>query len=139
MNRSRATILLDVRGPGGTAATVELQRCAAGRLRSAYPVDRHDVEVRIGPSARTIGAPAAPLLTELLGALVAGIESADPRCRRILIAIAPGASALCTAATAAGFRHVVDVDLPGAELSLLVAEPAWVTAVDPDLDRVPGT
>jgi len=38
-----------------------------------------------------------------------------------------------------GFRHVVDVDVPGEELSLLVREPEWVTQVDADLDRVPGS
>jgi hypothetical protein len=43
------------------------------------------------------------------------------------------------AAQAAGFRHVIDVDVPGAELSLLVAEPGWVRKVDADIDKVPGS
>jgi hypothetical protein len=46
---------------------------------------------------------------------------------------------IVAAAEAAGFRYVVDVEVPGEDLSLLVAEPEWVTRVDMDLDRVPGT
>ncbi|MCL9762118.1 hypothetical protein [Frankia sp. AiPa1] len=54
---------------------------------------------------------------------------------------APAADDLAgvAAAAAAGFRHAVDVEIPGAELSLLVAEPEWVTSVDVDRERVPGT
>jgi len=40
------------------------------------------------------------------------------------------------AAEMAGFRPVVDVDVPGAELRLFVAEPVWVSNID--LQRVPG-
>jgi hypothetical protein len=33
----------------------------------------------------------------------------------------------------------VDVDVPGAELSLFVTEPSWVSKVDSDLHKVPGS
>ena len=46
------------------------------------------------------------------------------------------------AAESAGFRYVVDVDVPDEDgvveqLSLLVREPDFVTHVDMDLDHVP--
>lgn len=115
------------------ADPVALERCATGRLRDAYPVNRHDVEVRL-----TEQLPAEEV-TKLLGATVRAALERDPHCRRVVFAVAVGDLVTMAAAEAAGFRYVVDVDIPGAELSLLVAEPDWVTAVDMDLDRVPGT
>ena len=61
----------------------------------------------------------------------------DPRCRRVVFAAPVDDLTSIAAAHAAGFRYVVDVDIPGEELSLLVAEAHWVTAMDSD--RVPGT
>lgn len=110
---------------------VRLERCAEGRLAKAYPVNAHDVEVRIDD--RLPGAE----LSEVLGAAVAQALSSDPGCRRVVFATEVDDVATIATAEAAGFRYVVDVDLPGAQLSLLVAEPDWVTAAD--LDRVPGT
>jgi hypothetical protein len=112
---------------------VRLERCATGRLRDAYPVNAHDVEVRIG------GEVPAEKLTEVLAEAVREALDADPRCRRVVFAPPVDDRAAAGFAAEAGFRHVVDVDIPGAELRLLVAEPGWVTAVDMDLDRVPGT
>ena len=105
-----------------------------GPLRDAYPVGAHDVEIRISrrlsPSSR---------LTALLDELAVAILAADRACRRVVAAVAPDDLAAIAAAKSVGFRHVVDVDVPGEELSLLVREPEWVTQVDADLDRVPGT
>jgi hypothetical protein len=64
--------------------------------------------------------------------------AADPECRRVVFAASVGDLDAVAAAQAAGFRYVLDVDVPDAELSLLVAEPDWVSDVDADLDRVPG-
>ncbi|MBV6760411.1 hypothetical protein [Rhodococcus opacus] len=138
-SNSRGHLLL--RHADGADLTVELQRCARGRLRNAYPVSSHDLEVQVG------GAESTDVLTASLGAVVTAIEAAEPQCRRIVYAVdtdgsfsgAVGRLSVIAAAEAAGFRYVVDVDLADAELSLLVAEPRWVTEVDMDLDHVPGT
>lgn len=108
---------------------VSAERCATGRLRSAYPVSEHDVEIRV-PGADA----------ELLRSAIAEVMAADPACRRIVYAVAEGDLIATTAAEAAGFRYVVDVDLPdGAALSLLVVEPDWVTATDHDTDAITAT
>lgn len=112
--------------------TVDVRRCMAGRLRDAYPVSAHDVEVCI------LGTATPEVVTDVLGATARAVLSADPRCRRVVFAAPAGELNTVAAAAAAGFRYVLDVDVPGAELSLLVAEPEWVTWVDIDLDRVPG-
>ncbi|MBV6760415.1 hypothetical protein [Rhodococcus opacus] len=123
------------------STTVELQRCASGRLRHSYPVSARDIEVRLvdpGGSAE---------LTTALRAVVAAIRDAEPQCRKVVYAVESGGSkqgrvgtlATIAAAEAAGFRYVVDVDVADHELSLLVSEPDWVTAVDIDLDHVPGS
>jgi len=110
---------------------VKLQRCVEGRLRDAYPVNAHDVEVQVTeelPPDR---------LAEILARTAHEVLGNDPRCRRVVFAVPVDDLTSIAAAHAAGFRYVVDVDIPGEELSLLVAEPHWVTAIDSD--RVPGT
>ncbi|MEV0341852.1 hypothetical protein AB0H49_22790 [Nocardia sp. NPDC050713] len=129
----RTTALLDVCRPTGISATVELERAAIGRLRHTYPVNAHDIE------ARVIGAMPEPVLSDVLAALSAAVTVADPLCRRLVYAAPAGDVGAIAAAEAVGFRHVIDVDLPDAELSLLVFEPSWVGADDIDLDHVPGT
>ncbi|WP_431971081.1 hypothetical protein [Nocardia sp. bgisy134] len=120
-------------GPANTPVTVDVARCADGRLRVAYPVGAHDVEVRI------TGAPSAQVLTDALAAATSAILDADPHCRRVVFAVPKGDEAGLAAAELAGYRHVVDVDVPGQSLGLLVVEPAWVTAADIDNEHVPGT
>lgn len=115
------------------ADPVVLERCATGRLRDAYPVNGHDLEVRL-PGRLSPGE-----VTTVLETTARAAFERDPRCRRVVFAVPAGDLVTMAAAETAGFRYVVDVDIPGAELSLLVAEPEWVTAVDMDLDRVPGT
>jgi hypothetical protein len=63
--------------------------------------------------------------------------AARPKCSSS--GVAPDDLAAIAAAESVGFRHAVDVDVPGEELSLLVREPEGVTQVHADLDRVPGT
>ena len=117
------------------AGAVELtvQRCADGRLRNSYPLSGHDIELcainDVAPQALT------PALAELSHAVL----DADPLCRRVVFAARADNADIRQAAQAAGLRHVVDVDVPGAELSLLVAEPHWVAGIDADLHRVPGS
>ena len=107
---------------------------SGGPLRDAYPVAAHDVEIRIPRRPRTFARLAA-----FLDELGIAVLAADRACRRVVVAVAPDDLAAITAAESVGFRHVVDVDVPGDELSLLVREPEWVTQRDADLDRVPGT
>ena len=115
----------------GRAGLASLEPCSEGRLRDSYPVNAHDVEVRVA------GEPPPALLAGLLRDAARDALAADPRCRRVVFAVPAGARAAIDAAEAAGFRHAVDVDLPDEELSLFVAEPDWVTAMDSE--RVPGT
>lgn len=110
---------------------IEFERCVTGRLRDAYPSHAHDVEIRLAedlPPDR---------LTQVLGQAARAALDSDPRCRRVVFAAPAGDTATIAATEAAGFRYVLDVDLAGIELSLLVAEPGWVTVLDSD--RVPGT
>ena len=112
---------------------VVIERCVKGRLRAAYPVAEHDVEVRFPVP------PAAAELTPALREVVASVLASDAECRRVVFAAAEGDLATLDAAEQAGFRYVVDVDLPDGPVSLAVAEPDWVTAVDMDVDHVPQT
>jgi hypothetical protein len=115
---------------------ISVERCAQGRLRNAYPVSRHDVELRV-----------EHLQPDSLTAVLSGesdrVLEQDPECRKVVFAAPVGDVEVVAAAERAGFRYVVDVDVPeGSEvisLSLLVREPAHVTRVDMDLDRVPET
>lgn len=111
---------------------ITTERCVVGRLRTAYPVARHDVELRVD------GVPVKQL-ADVLATESARILDADRDCRKVVFAAPVDDLDVLRAAEAAGFRYVVDVDLPDAQLSLLVREPSWVTAVDMDLDRVPQT
>lgn len=113
-------------------ATVELERCAAGRLRDAYPTGSRDIEIRI-----TDAEPAEAV--DVLRILTSAVEAADPYCRRVIYAVPADDRSAAEAAQVAGLRYVIDIDLPGIELSLLVAQPDWVTAIDEDLSHVPGT
>lgn len=128
--RHRAWVRLRIDGPHGARAGIVLQRCTAGPLGDAYPVAEHDVEVQVVGTAD---------LTAVLRGLVSAVEAADPGCRRVVFAAAIGDLAAVEAAETAGFRYVLDVDLPSSapgsgvdSRSLLVAEPGWVTHIDED-------
>ncbi|MFI0452788.1 hypothetical protein [Actinomadura sp. 6N118] len=145
-SRNRATLRL--RRDDGLYVVIDVERCAAGRLRDTYPAGGHDVEIAIttiggapfddvstGPAASTAGSAAA---SDVLRQVVTTIWNADSRCRRIVLAVAPEDHDTAGSARSAGFRHVADVDLPDAgTVDLLVIEPAWATSADMDLDRVP--
>jgi hypothetical protein len=115
----------------GNAIEFSARRCAEGRLRDTYPVSAHDVELNVSNN----GAP--QLITRPLAALTQTILNSDDCCRRVVFAAATDDEAMVSAVEAAGFRYVLDVDVPGAELSLLVAEPSWIIELDDD--RVPGS
>lgn len=111
---------------------ITVERCIDGRLRAAYPVAWHDVELRVdGADAQRLG--------DVLAVEAERILANDPACRKVVFAAPVGDEHVLRDCLDAGFRHVVDVDLPHEQVSLLVREPGWVTAVDMDLDRVPQT
>lgn len=120
---------------GDTAAkvTVGARRSVDGWLRDAYPISLDDVELHVTNQS------ASPALTSALAELSRSILTADRHCRRVVFAASARDEAVVAAARAAGFRYVLDVDVPGAELTLLVVEPKWVTDVDSGLDDVPDT
>ena len=121
-------------GIAAVGEEVVLERCIKGRLRAAYPVAERDVEARFdGPI------PEPAVVSRVLELAVASVLETDPQCRRVVFATPEGDVATLAAAERAGFRFVVDVDLPDGPVSIAVAEPEWVTAVDMDLDRVPQT
>lgn len=115
---------------------IRVERCLEGRLRNAYPAARHDVELQVDGEVHD--------LTHLLRRESDRILGADPLCRKVVFAVPAGDPDMVLAAEVAGFRYVVEVDIPDPAggvltLVLLVREPAHVTAVDMDLDRVPHT
>ncbi|MEV7085526.1 hypothetical protein AB0O07_06430 [Streptomyces sp. NPDC093085] len=130
-SRSRHAQDLRLQGKGGSAEIL-FERCAVGRLRDAYPVGLHDVEVQVRACTED-------MLPSLLVALTAALGHADPRCPRLVLSRPAADRAFIAEAESAGFRHVVDVDLGSDECSLLAWEPSWASPADADLDRVPGT
>ena len=114
---------------------ITIGRCLDGRLAAAYPAAEHDVELRVDDMA-------PEQLSGILREESDRILDHDPQCRRVVFAPRATDLAAVGAAESAGFRYVIDVDVPdedGAvkELSLLVREPDFVTHVDMDLDRIP--
>jgi len=118
-------------GPDGRRVAVVLERCVTGRLAPTYPAGAHDVEVRLDA--------AGDQLTEPLAAVAGGVLRADAGCHRVVYAAPDGDLPVIAAAEAAGFRFVVDVDLPDEELSLLVREPETVTAQPADVEEMPAS
>ncbi|MGY4713009.1 hypothetical protein ACXDF8_26255 [Mycolicibacterium sp. CBM1] len=117
----------------GSDVAFGARRSIDGRLRDAYPVSLDDVELY------AIDRIASQGFTRALAELTRSILAARGSCRRVVFAAEAGDEAVVSAARAAGFRYVLDVDVPGAELSLLVVEPDWVTKADPDLDDIPDS
>jgi hypothetical protein len=129
---SATTGVLRISDASGPAIRVEIERCAVGRLQRTYPVSFHDIELRLADAVD------AGTARAVLDVLVPAILRVDPDCRRVVFSGPQDDTEAAQAADAAGFRFVVDVDLPDTELRLFVVEPHWVTAVDIDLHRVPG-
>jgi hypothetical protein len=126
--RSAVSLTLESSPP----ISVVLTRCLVSALSEAYPTSSHDVQVEVDGAAHD-------QLGRLLADLVTAVLTADPDCRRLVLGVQRLELSTIAAAESAGFRYVVDVDIAGEELSLLVAEPDWVTHVDMDLERVPGS
>jgi hypothetical protein len=132
--QTRAGVRLRLAGPGSGSVELTLSRTLATTLSDAYPVSAHDVHMEIG----TAELPEADFV-RLLRDVVVAVEANDPRCRRLVYPVLSAELDTRAAAEKAGFRFVVEVDVGDRELSLMVAEPDWVTRVDMELDRVPGS
>lgn len=96
-------------------------------LHAAYPASLRDRVLHPSPDAP---AQALQLVSEL-------VMAGDPACRRLVVATPEGEVAEIARAEQAGYRYVVDVDLPRRSVSLMAAEPAWVLAESLRLDDVP--
>jgi hypothetical protein len=130
---TRSARSMVLRRGNDTEAAVHVERCVGGRLRDAYPVGAHDVEIQIATET------SAEVLPGLLTTLAHAVLSADPSCRRVVHAVGQGDGSAVETVERAGFRYVVDIDLPDEELSLLVYELYWANVTAAELDHVPGT
>lgn len=65
------------------------------------------------------------------------VMAADPACRRLVLAVEEGDVPGIARGEAAGYRYVLDVDLPDGPVSLLAAEPDWVLESSRYLDDIP--
>ncbi|MCP1411426.1 hypothetical protein [Paenarthrobacter sp. A20] len=112
---------------GRPAGTVAVEFVVATPLAASYPVSARDRLVTPDAGA---GAEALQLVSER-------ILQMDPACRRLVRAVDEGDIAAIALGEAAGYRYVVDVDIPGRSLALLAAEPGWVMEASRYLDDVP--
>lgn len=112
---------------GEPRGTVTTRRALTSALRTSYPGAEHDQVLEPSGSAP---AEAVQLVAEALFA-------AHPECRRLVLAAPVDDLAQIDRAERAGLRYVVDVDLPGQELSLLAAEPDWVLAESRGINTIP--
>ena len=134
LQQTRSRVLLRIGTRGRQSVDVTLSRVLAGPLRDAYPVSAHDVRLEVDAEELD-----ATELADLLRDLVGSIEHKDPQCRRVVYSVPADDLIAISTGEGAGFRFVVEVEVDGAVLALLVAEPDWVTRVDMDLERVPGS
>lgn len=112
---------------GNPAGEVRVAFVASTPVAAAYPAGARDRLIQ--PDAQT-GAQAIQLVSEKVMAV-------DPACRRLVLAVDEGDVAGIARGEAAGYRYVLDVDVPGRSLSLLAAEPDWVLEDSRHLDDVP--
>lgn len=110
-----------------SGGTVRVEFVLATPLAASYPVGSRD---RLLTPDESAGSEALQLVSEL-------VMRADPACRRLVLAAATGDVSAIGRGEAAGYRYVVDVDLPNTTLSLLAAEPQWVLEASRYLDDVP--
>lgn len=114
---------------GTPVGRVSVRHTLTSRLHDAYPAGARDLEL----SADTRRSEVLQLVSDHLFA-------EDPDCRRIVLGVPEDTVEFIASAEQAGFRYVIDVDLPeGESLSLLVAEPEWVLSQPTAVDALPET
>ncbi|MCA1006271.1 hypothetical protein LCL87_11120 [Rhodococcus hoagii] len=117
---------------GGTSHEVRARFAVRGPLGNAYPAGIADLELDV-QGLRDPGA---------LRGLGERILRENPACRRVVLPVPAGDLDAIGFAEDAGFRYVVDVDVPGergevTELSLLVLEPGWVADAPTAVNDLP--
>jgi hypothetical protein len=117
----------EVTEDGQPRGRVEVRFAAASDVGAAYPAGVRD---RLLEPPADAPAAALQLVSE-------AVMAADPACRRLVLAVPEGDIAQVARGEEAGYRYVVDVDLPRRSVSLLAAEPEWVLEQSRHLDDVP--
>lgn len=91
-------------------------------IRHTYPYGKTDVTVPFAEKDELVRS-------------VEKVFDEMPECRRVVVAVPQGDVEKIATCEEAGLRYVLDVDLrDGTELSLVVAEPDWVTSRSIDID-----
>ncbi len=117
---------------GGTPVEVRARFAVRGPLGNAYPAGVADLELDVDGLRDA----------DALRGLGERILRESPECRRVVMPVPAGDLDAIGFAEDAGFRYVVDVDVPGdrgeiTELSLLVMEPAWVADAPTAVNDLP--
>ncbi|WP_120005615.1 hypothetical protein [Nesterenkonia muleiensis] len=113
---------------GGTAAgRIRVSRVVSTAYEVTYPVGTQDRLLEVSDDA---AAEAIQLVSEHLFAHAT-------HCRRLVIACPEEDVEQIAQAEQAGYRYVVDVDLPDRSVSLMTAEPQWVLEQSRNIDIVP--
>ncbi|WP_433606458.1 hypothetical protein [Prescottella agglutinans] len=117
---------------GGTPVEVRARFAVRGPLGNAYPAGVADLELDVDGLRDA----------DALRGLGERILREVPECRRVVVPVPAGGLDAIGFAEDAGFRYVVDVDVPGdrgeiTELSLLVMEPAWVADAPTAVNDLP--
>ncbi|MFA7498738.1 MAG: hypothetical protein WCY76_08620 [Leucobacter sp.] len=116
-----------VAGIDGVCSSLGYRRARAGELRDAYPSGTHDIEIGY------TGLPEPAAVAEYTASLL----RADPRCRRVVVAVPELDLEAIGWAEDAGYRYVIDVETALGEHSLLVTEPQWVIDQPAILEDIP--
>lgn len=117
----------DVSEDGVARGSVRVARVLDTEYAPTYPVSGHD---RLLEPSDDAAPEALQLASEQTFA-------DDPRCRRLVVAVPEEDLEQIERAEKAGYRYVVDVDLPDRAVSLLAAEPEWVLEQSRGIDIVP--
>ncbi len=117
----------EVPGIDGVPSTLGHRRARAGELREAYPSGANDIELGF------TGKPEVAAVANYTAALL----RADPRCRRVVLAVTELDLDEIAWAESAGFRYVIDVETVAGGVSLLVTEPQWVIDQPAILEDIP--
>jgi len=117
----------EVAGVGGAASTLGHRRARSGELRDAYPSGDRDIELSFAGQPQP----------EAMARYTAALLEADPRCRRVVLAVPELDLDAIGWAQDAGFRYVIDVETLSGGFSLLVTEPQWAIDQPAILEDIP--
>lgn len=93
-------------------------------LRHTYPYGKNDVELVFGS-------------IEEMRSEISDIFATNEACRRVVVAVPEGDLTAIAQCEKAGLRYVLDVQLrDGKDVSLMVAEPEWVSQQPMNTDEM---